>query len=137
MRSGKALRLDRADVDLARGVLVIRRTKFRKDRLVPIHTTTCAQLRDYASERDRAFPRATSLAFFLSLRGERLSPSDFGAAFRQARVRAGLDRDHPRQLRPHDLRHRFAVTRLVIQRVHSTVEYCLHHAGWPVPSTHT
>lgn len=113
LRSGEALRLDRTDVDLARGVLVIRRTKFRKDRLVPVHATTRAQLRDYASERDRAFPRATSPAFFLSLRGGRLSASGFGAAFRQARARAGLDGDDPRQLRPHDLRHRFAVTRLV------------------------
>src|SRR4029079_7369961 len=56
LRSGEALRLDRADVDLARGILEIRRTKFRKDRLVPVHSTTCAQLRAYSSERDRTFP---------------------------------------------------------------------------------
>jgi site-specific recombinase XerD len=30
LRSGEALRLDRADVDLADGVLHIRKTKFRK-----------------------------------------------------------------------------------------------------------
>jgi integrase len=113
LRSGEALRLDRTDVDLTRGVLEIRRTKFRKDRLVPVHATTSAQLQTYASARDRAFPRVVSPAFFLSLRGERLSPSSFGTAFRQARARAGLDGEHPRQLRPHDLRHRFAITRLV------------------------
>ena len=45
LRSGEALRLDRADVDLAGGVLHIRKTKFRKDRLVPVHTTTLAALR--------------------------------------------------------------------------------------------
>ena len=113
LRSGETLRLNRTDVDLARGVLEIRRTKFRKDRLVPVHSSTCAQLRAYASERDRAFPRAVSPAFFLSLRGGRLSHSGLGSAFRQARTRAGLDGDRPRQLRPHDLRHRFAITRLV------------------------
>lgn len=113
LRSGEALRLDRTDVDLVRGVLEIRRTKFRKDRLVPVHSTTCAQLRAYASERDRTFPRAKSAAFFFSLRGERLSSTGLSKAFRQARDRAGLDGDHPRQLRPHDLRHRFAITRLV------------------------
>ena len=113
LRSGEALRLDRADVDLAGGVLEIRRTKFRKDRLVPVHSTTCAQLRSYSWERDRAFGRVASPAFFLSLRGGRLSPSGLSSAFRQARARAGLDRGHPRQLRPHDLRHRFAITRLV------------------------
>jgi len=113
LRSGEALRLDRTDVDLARGILEIRQTKFRKDRLVPIHSTTRAQLQAYASERDRTFPRVASPAFFLSLRGGRLSSSGLGGAFRQARARAGLDGDHPRQLRPHDLRHRFAITRLV------------------------
>jgi integrase len=113
LRSGEALRLDRTDVDLSRGILEIRRTKFRKDRLVPVHSTTCAQLRAYSSERDRTFPRTKSPAFFLSLRGGRLSPSGLGSAFRQARTRAGLDGGHPRQLRPHDLRHRFAITRLV------------------------
>ena len=40
LRSGEALRLDRADVDLTGGVLHIRKTKFRKDRLVPVHSTT-------------------------------------------------------------------------------------------------
>ena len=113
LRSGEALRLDRTDVDLSRGILEIRRTKFRKDRLVPIHSTTCAQLQAYALTRDRKFPRASSPAFFLSLRGGRLSPSVLGRAFCQARACAGLNGDHPRQLRPHDLRHRFAITRLV------------------------
>jgi integrase len=113
LRSGEALRLDRSDVDLARGILQIRRTKFRKDRLVPVHSTTRTQLQNYALERDRTFPRVASPAFFLSLRGGRLSSSGLGSAFRQARARAGLDGDHPRKLRPHDLRHRFAITRLV------------------------
>ena len=38
LRSGEALRLDRTDVDLVTGVLHIRKSKFRKDRLVPVHT---------------------------------------------------------------------------------------------------
>ena len=53
LRSGEALRLDRADVDLAGGVLHIRKTKFRKDRLVPVHTTTLAALRQYARGKGR------------------------------------------------------------------------------------
>ncbi|WP_287367643.1 tyrosine-type recombinase/integrase [Mesorhizobium sp.] len=40
LRSGEVVRLDRSDVDLANGVLLVRKTKFRKDRLVPVHTTT-------------------------------------------------------------------------------------------------
>jgi len=112
LRSGEALRLDCADVDLARGQLQIRQTKFRKDRLVPVHPSTREALRAYAAARDRAFPRSASPAFFLSLRGRRLAPTCLTTGFRQAATRAGLDRGVPRPPRPHDLRHRFAVTRL-------------------------
>jgi len=113
LRSGELTRLDRPDVDLKRGILRIRGTKFRKNRLVPIHTTTLKVLRTYVTARDRAYPRSTSPAFFLSLRGERWSQGGFGRAFRQACAKAQLDRGLPRALRPHDLRHRFATTRLV------------------------
>jgi integrase len=60
LRSGEALRLDRADVDLERGLLQVRRSKFRKDRLVPFHITTSARLRSYALARDCAFPGTRS-----------------------------------------------------------------------------
>lgn len=108
LRSGEALRLDRGDVDLAGGVLHVRKTKFRKDRLVPVHPTTLAALRCYARHRDTAFPTPKDAAFFLSSRGNRLSPSGLNAAFRAACALCGL----AGAVRPHDLRHRFAVTRL-------------------------
>ena len=110
LRSGEVLRLDRSDVDLANGVLLVRKTKFRKDRLVPVHATTQAALRRYARERDAAFPRPEDQAFFLSSRGNRLSAAGLQSAFAEVRRLAGLD--DGRALRPHDLRHRFAVTRL-------------------------
>lgn len=110
LRSGEALRLDRADVDLRGGVLHIRKTKFRKDRLVPVHATTLVALRRYARHRDTAFPALKDSAFFPSSRGNRLSSSGLYAAFGAACELAGLDND--KTLRPHDLRHRFAVTRL-------------------------
>ena len=103
LRSGEALRLDRADVDLAGGVLHIRKTKFRKDRCVQVHTTTLAALRQYARHRDAAFPASKDTAFFLSSRGNRLSAAGLYAAFDAACALAGLDGD--KGLRPHDLRH--------------------------------
>jgi integrase len=112
LRSGEALRLDRADVDLTGGVLHIRKTKFRKDRLVPIHPTTLAVLRNYGRHRDAVFPVPKDSAFFLSSRGNRLSSPGLHAAFDAACELAGLGRD--KGLRPHDLRHRFAVTRLAV-----------------------
>jgi integrase len=112
LRSGEVLRLDRSDVDLAGGVLSIRKTKFRKDRLVPVHATTLATLRQYASDRDAAFQAPKDCAFFLSSRGNRLSSYGLHFAFAEVRNNVGLDVGKPMRL--HDLRHRFAVTRLAI-----------------------
>jgi len=112
LRSGEALRLDRADVDLTSGILHIRKTKFRKDRLVPIHPTTLKALVDYARRRNAIFPAPKDSAFFLSSRGNRLSSTGLQKAFTTACKIAGLDQG--KTLRPHDLRHRFAVTRLAV-----------------------
>ncbi|MER8409646.1 tyrosine-type recombinase/integrase [Mesorhizobium sp. M1307] len=78
------MRLDRPDVDLSNGILLARKTKFRKDRLVPVHTTTQTALRHYVRERDAAFPRPSDQAFFLSSRGNRLSTSGLQSAFAKA-----------------------------------------------------
>ncbi|QGJ76684.1 hypothetical protein CN138_37270 [Sinorhizobium meliloti] len=60
----------------------------------------------------RVFPRSRAIpeAFFLSSRGNRLSATGLKNGFAEVRKFAGLDDGKP--LRPHDLRHRFAVTRL-------------------------
>jgi integrase len=103
LRSGEVVRLDRGDVDLTNGVVLVRKTKFRKDRLVPVHPTTQAALRRYARERDAVFSRPKDEAFFLSSRGCRLSEAGLQSNFAKARKLAGLDDGKP--LRPHDLRH--------------------------------
>jgi integrase len=112
LRSGEALRLDRADVDLGEGILQVRRTKFRKDRLVPVHATTLAALRAYARARDTAFAQPRCPAFFVSIRGSRLSKAALYTAFHKACSLAGVNDGWSRSLRPHDMRHRFATARL-------------------------
>jgi integrase len=112
LRSGEAVRLDRMDVDLTDGVLHIRKTKFSKDRLVPVHTTTLNALRDYARHRDRAFPSPKTPAFFISTRGTRLLQGGLYYGLEQACAFVGLNEHAAKPLRLHDFRHRFAVTRL-------------------------
>jgi integrase len=112
LRSGEALRLDRTQVDLTTGVLQIRKTKFRKDRLVPVHATTLCALQAYARDRDLALPAPRSTAFFVSTRGTRLSTTALHYGFAQACQLAAVNLRGNKRLRPHDLRHRFAVTRL-------------------------
>jgi integrase len=112
LRSGEALRLDRCDVDLTGGVMQLRKTKFRKDRLVPVHATTLIALRDYACHRDLAIPIPKTSAFFINTRGTRLTSSGLYYGFEQACAFAGVNAHATKALRLHDLRHRFAVTRL-------------------------
>jgi integrase/recombinase XerD len=118
MRISEALALNRGDVNLEDGVLTIRRTKFAKSRLVPLHATTCRTLAAYAASRDHIAHRASTPAFFLSESGERIT--EWSARYNFARVsqKIGLRRPEPRCRygrgpRLHDLRHRFAVQTLV------------------------
>ena len=111
LRVSEALRLSRADADLAAGLLTIRSTKFRKSRLVPLHPTTTAALRTYAIHRDRAVPRPTAANFFTSHRGSALPYGTVRTVFRELRARLGWNALTPRP-RIHDLRHTFACRRL-------------------------
>ena len=118
MRVSEALALDREDVDLEQGVLRIRRTKFRKSRLVPLHKSTCQVLAAYARARDRAVRRPATAAFFLSECGTRVTGCATRCNFAQVSRAVGLrqavpGRRHGHGPRLHDLRHRFAAHTLV------------------------
>ncbi len=116
MRGNEALGLDRPDIDLDRGILYIRRTKFGKSRYIPVHSSTVKALKQYATARDRLFPVPITPAFFISERGTRVP--DWVARYTFAKVsqQVGLRppaNGHGRGPRLHDMRHRFAVRTLV------------------------
>jgi integrase/recombinase XerD len=114
LRIGEALRLDRDDVDLADGILVIRLSKFGKSREVPLHATTVEALAAYAHRRDRLCPHPVVPAFFLSTAGTRLLYCNAHLTWLELVRRAGLRPRSPhRRPRPHDLRHSFAVRTLL------------------------
>jgi len=134
LRVSEALRLTREDVDLELGVLTIRLTKFRKSRLVPLHPTASAALRDYAVARDRAVRKPFTRRFFGSARGARLPYSTVRTVFRGLSKELGWE-DHTPRPRIHDLRHTFACRRLkqwyaegadVTQRIASLATYLGH-----------
>lgn len=114
MRLCESVRLDRDDVDPDRGLLTIRKSKFGKSRLVPLHPSTRSVLLRYAAGRDRAHPRPTTPSFFLSDTGRRLTHWSVRWTFvklsRQIGLRGPSDRCGPRL---HDLRHSFAVGTLL------------------------
>ena len=116
LRVSEALMLDRADVDLAQGILSIRRTKFGKSRLVPVHRSTRDVLESYDEQRTRVFPRPATPAFFLSERGGRITEWSARYTFAKLSQRIGLRapaKGHGRGPRIHDMRHRFAARTLV------------------------
>ena len=113
LRVGEALRLDRDDLDRREGLLVIRRSKFKKSRLVPLHDSVQKVLVGYAARRDAVHPKPESPAFFLSNRATRLIYPDVFQMFRQVRNAVGIGNDSSVRPRIHDLRHSFAVHCLV------------------------
>ena len=113
MRVGEAIGLDRADVDLETGLIVVRHAKFNKSRQLPLDPSTVSALRAFAQQRDRLRPNPKASSFFVSLRGTRLDPTRVHRVFAQLVGRLNLPA-HPGSGRPriHDLRHTFAVMTL-------------------------
>ena len=70
LRLSEALSLNIGDVDLRRGLLTIRRTKFAKSRQVPLHPSTAKALGRYRWTRDVAgASRDDDAPFFIGTRG--------------------------------------------------------------------
>jgi integrase len=112
MRIGEALALTGDNVDLVEGVLTIRHAKFDRMRLVPLHPSVTAALREYATTRDRLCPAPRVDRFFVSRTGRALRAEEVDDAFRAITARIGLCTDTVRP-RVHDLRHSFAVHTLI------------------------
>lgn len=115
LRIGEAVKLNLADVDLARRLVLIRQTKFRKTRYVPLAPCTTQHLRRYLAKRRAAgFSQDPASPFFPSALGGRYHVPTFTTTFLQVLRQLGL-RGPAGQRGPriHDLRHSFAVSRLV------------------------
>ena len=112
MRRGEAIGLTRQDVNLSDGVLMVRRGKFDRDRLIPLHPTTTAALADYAELRDRLCPSPQVAAFFITPAGTALPTSSVEETFRDVTTRIGV-RTATAHPRIHDLRHSFSVQTLL------------------------
>jgi integrase len=114
LRISEALHLTHPEVDLTKGILLVSKGKFRQERLVPLHITTTQAMREYAQHRDHYHRNPASLTFFLSERGTPVKYITACSTFAKLRRRLGW-RSGPsgRPPRIHDLRHTFAVRRLL------------------------
>jgi len=114
LRLSEACHLEISDVDLADGVLTVRAGKFRKSRLVPLHPTATEALTHYAADRDAYRDAARSKHFFRTDRVPALTRAAVEKTFSRLRHRLGWNAyGRTRRPRIHDLRHTFAVRRLL------------------------
>jgi integrase/recombinase XerD len=88
------------------GVLLIRRTKFGKSRLVPLHPTVADVLDRYLDQRRRL--AVTDDHVFLSAGNRRIAASMVHYTFRRIVRLAGVAPERKPPCRIHDLRHTFA-----------------------------
>jgi len=115
LRISEALALTLADVDLTAAILTIRESKFYKTRFVPIGPDLTGALAAYAARRSTDYPADPEALFFVSRTGTPLKRRIAEDMFRQLCARAGVKRDDGGRFQPrlHDLRHAFAVHRVV------------------------
>lgn len=119
LRISEALGLQDADVDLKAEVLTIRQSKFGKSRLVPLHPSAVEALARYRTQRSRHVGATSDAPFFIATRGrllgEPVGDRQVHRIFEQLRKQLGwVDRGSHGTPRVHDLRHSFAVRRLVL-----------------------
>lgn len=113
LRFGDAVRLAIADVDLDRRVLCVRECKGRT-RWVPFRTDLARELRGYRAERDRLVPPQPHAPFLVRPDGQAFSVKGASGIVRGMLRRLGFKPPCGRVgPRPYDLRHTFAVHRLV------------------------
>jgi len=140
LRLTEALSLTTDDVDLSAHCLVVRNTKFFKSRLLPVGPKLASTLAHYADQRVALAGRpAATTAFFLDRWGKAIARQTAERYFRIIRDRIGLQRRDGAYFQPrlHDLRHSFAVHRLVawyrsgtdVQRLLPQLSTYLGHLG--------
>lgn len=96
-----------ADVQMEEGYLFIRNSKFKKDRLVPLHATVIAKLLAYrVFIENKIGLRDSDNYFFVTTYGRRFKTRAFEYAFQSIRPRVFGDKTKPPRL--FDLRHTFA-----------------------------
>lgn len=120
LRAGELLRLTREDVDLSAAVLRLRDTKFGKSRFVPLAQDLGSRLGEYDAELARRLDSwSPDAPFFPNRAGRAYSITALRAAFRHVQSVAGVaPLSGGRRLRLHDVRHSFAVLRLLLWYEH-------------------
>jgi site-specific recombinase XerD len=111
MRPNEICMLLDSDVDMDKGTILIRETKFAKSRIIPIHHSVSMALSEYQSKRDALRTEFSDNHFLITTRGKPLKLRDLEYAMQVAResIQGSPDRaGRNKGPRLYDIRHSFA-----------------------------
>lgn len=111
LRISEALNLQTQDFDASAGTLLIGKSKGGQSRCVPLKSSAVTALKDYQRLRRKHYPQSENGPFFLTGKGRPLSYRKSGKIFRALRIQLSWKQSPAPRL--HDLRHTFAVNRLI------------------------
>jgi site-specific recombinase XerD len=113
IRIGEAMTLNLADFHRDNALLYIDQGKFRKSRWVPLSPSTVAALSRYVDRRQQTRPNTPDAPLLLNQRGRRLHHCTVYQCWHGLLQQCGIARQAHPGPRLHDLRHSFAVHRLL------------------------
>jgi len=113
IRFGEALALNLEDFHSAEQRLYIAEVKFRKALWVPLSTSTCRALQQYLHQRLQMRPRSPDSPLLLNQRSRPLTPGTVHQTIQHLLSQCGIRHHKHTGPRIHDLRHTFAVHRLL------------------------
>jgi len=109
MRRREIVRLTHADVDLRQGVLMVRQTKFFKDRMIPLGASVVRALESYRRlKEERGNKVSQKSCFFLTEAGTPMPGHSLSTTFNRIVRRLELKNADGRRAALHDFRHNFA-----------------------------
>ena len=113
IRIGEALALNLEHLHSTERRLYIAEGKFRKARWVPLSASTCRALEHYVRKRVQIRPRSPDSPLLINQRSRRLHQCTANQTFRNLLRQCGIRHSKHTGPRIHDLRHSFAVHRLL------------------------
>jgi site-specific recombinase XerD len=113
IRIGEVLALNLEDFHRVEQRLYIAQGKFRKARWVPLSPSACQALQQYLHKRFKIKPRSPDSPLLLNQRSCRLDHCTVHQTFHYLLRQCGIHHSKPTGPRLHDLRHTFAVRRLL------------------------
>ncbi len=116
LRVHETLSITLADIDMNNMIITIRQSKFYKSRLVPFNQQIKKFLKNYLQWRKKnQQSEKLETSLFINQHGEAFNAGTLRDIFQRIRIKAGICREDGAYFQPrlHDLRHTFAVNRLL------------------------